>query len=727
MHDPSNHTLDAPQLTLGTAIQFAPGVGPRRAELFERLDVRTVAELIKHLPHRYERHAGEAPIAQLPIDMVATARGTVISCRFVPGRGARHHQFHGVRNQGRFVAAVQDDTGRLDVVWFNAPYLRDKLHPGMTVTLTGKVVLYDGHRQMVNPRMQIIGEAEHVELAPAGSNDPPPAALQEKLRPIYPATEDLPSGAIERVIEAVLPLALPQIEDHFDADFRTERALPELREAYRMLHAPAHEDEVKSARRRLAYDELLLLQLGFAVKKKHTHTELQAPALRYSEAIDKHIRERFPFPLTDAQSHVVGQIANDLQRTIPMNRLLQGDVGSGKTVVALYAMLMAVAAGKQAALMAPTELLAEQHFLSISRMLAGSTVRLALLTGSLSKPERTQLLYRIEKGDVDLVIGTQALISDHVAFSELAVVVVDEQHRFGVLQRASIKSKAGDEKTVPHTLVMTATPIPRTLSLSIFGDLDVSTITALPPGRQPITTKVVTEDKCPDVYGYLARRIEAGEQAYIVLPAIDETAAGLKAVRSHAKELEETYLKGKRIGMVHGQLKQTAREKIMHKFRAGELDVLIATTVIEVGVDVPNASIMVVEHAERFGLAQLHQLRGRVGRGTRKSLCVFVADPTTEDGQQRMAAIAKTTDGFEIAEADLMIRGMGEFFGTRQSGLPPLKVAALPEHLDLLKLARRDAIAIVDADAKLQSPRFDLLRKRLIKAYGEAIGLADVA
>jgi ATP-dependent DNA helicase RecG len=715
-HDnPQAAQIDA-GLRLDTAVQYAPGVGPRRAELFAKLEINTIADLVKHLPHRYEYQTGEALIASLPIGAVGTARGMVMNCRWVPGRGSpigRTSGGHGPN--GRFTATVRDDSGSLDLVFFNASWLRDKVHPGITVLVTGKVVVYNDGRQMANPRLQVVGE-----------EDTQPAA-DEKYRPVYSATEDLPTGQIERVVERVLPAVLSQIEDHFTAEYRAERRLPELREAYRVLHSPADEDQVRIARRRLAYDELLLLQLGFAVKRKHTRTQLTAPPLRYSEAIDKHIRVRFPFALTEAQDAVIKQISSDLQRSIPMNRLLQGDVGSGKTVVALYAMLLAVSSEKQAALMAPTELLAEQHFLSISRMLRESNVRIALLTGSLTRPERSTMTRRIEAGEIDLVIGTHAIVSESIQFSDLGVVVIDEQHRFGVVQRALIRSKSGGADRVPHTLVMTATPIPRTLSLTIFGDLDTSTITQLPPGRQPIVTKLVGDEKSDEVYKYAAKRIAAGEQAYVVLPSIEESAANLKAVNSHVELLRRTHFAGRIVEAVHGQLKRLGREKVMQRFRQGKIDVLVATTVIEVGVDVPNASLMIVEHAERFGLAQLHQLRGRVGRGTRKSLCVFIADPTTDGGRARLEAIVGTTDGFKIAEADLTIRGTGELVGTRQSGLSTLRVAQLPEHMDLLMLARRDAEALIEKDPRLSAPDHALLRARLLKQYGEVLGLADVA
>jgi ATP-dependent DNA helicase RecG len=457
-----------------------------------------------------------------------------------------------------------------------------------------------------------------------------------------------------------------------------------------------------------------------------------------NDAIDRHIRDRFPFPLTKAQNRVVRELAADLGQAKPMNRLVQGDVGSGKTVVALYALLLAAAERKQGALMAPTELLAEQHYASITRMLKGSNVHIALLTGGRSAA-RQEVTDAIERGDIDIVVGTQALLTESVRFNELAVVVVDEQHRFGVLQRAAFRERnvaaaqtQDGRQHSPHYLVMTATPIPRTLSLTIFGDLDVSTIDQLPPGRSPIVTRVVRTAQSDEVYRYLQTRLERGEQAYVVLPAIDSNEGddgnGLKNVQDHVKMLEGRLGAAHCVAAVHGRLSREERDAVMEQFRSGAVQVLVATTVIEVGIDVPNATVMIVEHAERFGLSQLHQLRGRVGRGTdgRKSLCVFISDPTTEDGEARLKAIAGTTDGFKIAEADLEIRGMGDFFGTRQHGMPPLRVAVIPQDMDLLQLAKRDAEAVVAEDATLTSPRWATVRKLLLRQYGDALGLIDV-
>ncbi len=709
----SDTSPNAEPISLTAPVQFAPGVGPRRAVLMERLGIRNVADLLKHLPTRWERHAGHVPIGELAVDSLATVVGEVTTCRFIGGRG--HWRYGPDRGKSRFVATVEDATHRLDVVWFHGGYLRDQLHPGMRVELSGKVVLYDDHRQMVNPRWRIIEPDEQI------------TQTDDHLRPIYPTTDELSSTHIEKAIGAVLEDALSQIEDHFDPAYRQERALPELRDAYRMLHAPRDEDEVKTARRRLAYDELALLQLGLAARRHHATQVLRAPALRHSQAIDEHIRLRFPFELTEAQDRVVRQIAADLSTSCPMNRLLQGDVGSGKTVVALYAMLMAAASGKQAALMAPTELLAEQHHLSIATMLDQSSVRIALLTGSLTPAERQRTHQAVEAGEIDLVVGTQALLTGSVQFADLAVVVVDEQHRFGVLQRAEIRSKSAAENTSPHYLVMTATPIPRTLGLTLFGDLDISTIDALPPGRRPIETRMVSPDQANAIYQFLASHVQDGKQAYVVVPAIDDNSLNLTTLTERVEQLQKNVLPDNRVEAVHGRLTREQREAIMTRFRDGHIDVLVATTVIEVGVDVPNAAVMVIEHAERFGLAQLHQLRGRVGRGSKPSTCLLITDPITEDAAARLQAITQTTDGFKIAEADLQIRGMGELMGMKQSGMPPLRIARIPEDFELLQMARRDARAIIEADPTLTDPARRLLRGRLLKQYGGMISLGDVA
>ncbi len=698
------------ELRPSTPIEAVPGIGPRTAPAFRHLGIASVADLLRHLPLRYEHERSELAIGDV-VSMCERGESPNVALR-VEAVAVRHIP----RPKSRIEATLEDETGTVRAVWFNAPWMRDRLHPGQRGILQGQAKLRGKYLELGNPRW---------EPADAGQEPPP---RQERFRPVYPASEELNSGQIERAVLAVLDEVVPQIEDPLPAEFRAQRALPPLSECYRWMHAPADPDEQGQARRRLAFEELLLLQLGLMMKRRQMREECRAMAVPTPPAVDARIRARFPFRFTAEQDRVAAEIATDLAQTVPMSRLLQGDVGAGKTAVALYGMLAAVAAGAQAAMVAPTELLAEQHYASIQRFLAGSDVRVELLTGSLGAAERRAALARLAAGESQLAVGTHALLLEGAVFKRLAFAVIDEQHRFGVEQRAAMRTKvAAATGEMPHVLVMTATPIPRTLSLTIFGDLDVSMLRSRPAGRQPVVTRVVGADKEREVYEYLRTRIATGEQCYVVVPAVEESALGLKDAEGPARTLAAGAFAGLRIGVVHGQLDRTAREEAMERFRSGDTQVLVATVVIEVGVDVPNASLMVVEHADRFGLAQLHQLRGRVGRGTRKSLCVFIGEPATEDARRRLEAIAGTDDGFEIAEMDLAIRGPGELFGSRQSGLPPFQVADLARDLELLRLARRDAKDWIDRDPLLSAPEHQLLRRKLLRTYGNALGLGDVA
>ncbi len=734
-----------------------------------RLGVRVLGQALLHTPSRYERQEAESPIGEIVPGRVITARGEVTATR--PVRFGR---------KPRFEAVLMDGTGRLDLVWFHQMWIANKIMPGMRLRVTGEARKRGNTLQLINPRQEVL-RLEGDE----------PEAREARLRPVYPATESFASWQIEKVIEKVLPLALPLLEDHLPAEFRARRELPALAEAYRMVHTPQSEEEAAAGRRRLAFDELLLLQLGVFLRKSQVKHSTRALPLKWNGEIDAHIRAILPFTLTPDQDTVVKEIAADLQKDEPASRLVQGDVGSGKTAVALYALLMAVADGHQGTLMAPTELLAEQHFLSISRMLKDSSVRVELVTGAMGEAERSSALWRLARGQTDIAIGTHALLGKDVRFKSLAVAVVDEQHRFGVEQRAGLRersesnvgeTRADDaalwEKPVPspdsqrgtgvppvsigssdpaqagrlchdkpperalspHMIVMTATPIPRTLALTLLGDLDVSTIESMPPGRKPIITRVVPPEKSGEVYAYVRERVDAGDQAYIVVPAIDsgkspfgprgddETERTVNDLRTLQAKLEApgSPLADKRLAAIHGRLSRASREQVMGRFRAGEIDALIATTVIEVGVDVPNATVIVVEHAERFGLAQLHQLRGRVGRGGKRGICVLIGDTSTPDAAARLSAMAKTSNGFDLAEKDLELRGPGEVFGSRQSGMPPFRVADLMRDRDLLLLARKDAEAWVASSPHLDRPGERLLRTRLLKAHGTWLGLGDV-
>lgn len=699
-----------PPLTLATRIADLPAIGRQRAARFAALGLTSVIDLLNHVPFRYERRFAGRPIVEIMEDasrererrIVASVRGEVTLARWVPGR------------RPRLEARIEDASGSMSAVWWNAPWIRDRVRPGIELTLNGRIESRGGVVRFVNPQVMI------------GAEEAGPGEKADDLVPVYRASELLPSARIADVIDGVLDDACALVVDHLPDSVRAARALLPLAEAYRQVHRPESADRAEDARRRLAYDELLLLQLAVMMKRHRRRSTAGAVPLPWSTVIETRIRARLPFPLTAGQTAAAQEIGRDLAGAVPMNRLLQGDVGSGKTAVALCAMLQAVAAGHQAALMAPTEILAEQHHAGITDLLRESRVRTCLLTSQARAAERRETLGAIRSGDADIVIGTHALLGGQVEFRSLALVVVDEQHRFGVAQRLALRERPGEACVHPHMLVMTATPIPRTLALTVFGDLEVSTIPDRPPGRQPVTTRLVPERRIDEVWAFLARRLARGEQAFVVLPAIDEREGGVAAVSARLRVLSEGPLAGARLAPMHSRIPRAERESTMSAFRAGGIDVLVATTIIEVGIDIPRATVIVVEHADRFGLAQLHQLRGRVGRGDQPGVCLLIADPTTPDATARLDALVKTDDGFRIAEADLQIRGPGELFGARQSGLPPFRVADFARDLPLLSVARRDADAWIAQDPTLSFPQHSAARTRMLDAYGSAFGLGDV-
>ena len=702
---------DAP-LPLTTPIEQVPGVTAPIAAGLRAMGLSNIGRLVAHVPHRYEREEAEAPIEDLLEGQIVSARGEVTACR-ASGYGRRK----------RFEAVLMDDTGRLELVWFNAPYMQGKLHPGMNIKVKGKARMRDGALQLANPQCEFI------------TGDDAPAA-ESRLRPVYPASERVPSAQIERAIRLVLDGALAQIEDHLPDELRRSREMPALAEAYRALHAPETETDASEARRRLAYDELLLFQLAVFVKRWHLRDRSRAPALRASEEVDRMVREMLPHVPTEGQETALRELRQDLTRDIPTNRLIQGDVGSGKTMVALYAMLLAVASDQQAAIVAPTEILAEQHFAALTKILAGTSVKTALISGSMSDADRGAARAGLASGEINLAIGTHALLSEGGVFRSLGVAVIDEQHRFGVYQRSAFRSGEPDEHgrvRAPHVLVMTATPIPRTLGLTLFGDLDVSSVRGLPPGRAGVKTRVATPDMRDGVYQSVRDAVARGEQAFVVVPAIDTGATSdpdsedaLVDLRSLMTELERGPLAGTRIAALHGRLARDTREHVMERFRSGMIDVLVATTVVEVGVDVPNATLMVIEHAERFGIAQLHQLRGRVGRGSLPGECVLIRHVETDEARRRLGAVESSTDGFELAEQDFLMRGPGEVFGTRQSGMPPFRVADLARDGALLALARQDAQNWVQRSPRLDTDEERVINRRVFKAHGPWLGLGDV-
>ena len=728
-----------------TALADIEGIGARLVERLNAFELRSAGDVVRHFPMRHERKLAERSILQTQLQVadeqaVIRIRGSVATVRVRRGRATMVE------------ATLEDDSSSARLVWFNAGWMRDKIHPGDTGVAEGRAKVRNGFLELGNPRWipdQVPGDtmAQRAEAPSAPVNTPkhpsahasthspsstpeiaranPPLidVEQDQLRAIYPASENLLSSEIESVVAKVLGPVCATIEDPLSIAFRQERGLIALADAYRLYHQARDEDDVAAARKRLAFDELFLLQLGVMMRRAQLRSRTRALPLKLEPKINAHIRSRIPFVLTPEQDRVIGEIVADMGQPFAMNRLLQGDVGSGKTAVAVYAMLLAVAHGFQAALVAPTELLAEQHYAVLGAMLKGSQVRIAFITGSNTSAERRERVAGLATGKFDIAIGTHALLEGGVAFRNLAVAVIDEQHRFGVKQRAAIRQKGqGELPVVPHTLVMTATPIPRTLAITLYGDLDTSVLRGAPPGRTRIITRVVAPEKAPEVYSYLRTRLEA----YVVVPAVEESDLGLKDVANHLRYLQEGPWKGLKLAGLHGAMARDERDATMNAFRAGTVQALVATIVIEVGVDVSNASVMVVEHADRFGLAQLHQLRGRVGRGSTQSLCVFLGESTTDDGKQRLEAIGNTDDGFVIAETDLRIRGPGEVFGSRQSGLPPFQIANLATDGELLRVAREDAHAWIEKDPELGAPGVAALKDKLWLTYGKALGLGDV-
>ena len=632
-----------------------PGVAATTQRKLGKLGLSTVRDVLEHRPRRYETAADEVSIAALREGEEVVVTGQVLNVERRPMRG---------RRRTRIVARVDDGTAAVSVTWFNQPWLADRLKPGTEVRLRGKL-----GRWGFEPRSYDIGDTR----------------ATADFAPVYPAAEEIAATTVRRVVDAALPLAV-QVPDPLPAELREREGLALKRDALAAVHRPRDLDDAETARRRLAFEELLVLQVGIARRVAEREKTL-APELGDPGELIRRYREALPFALTPYQEQAIREIDGDLARTSPMQRLLQGDVGSGKTVVALYALLRAVESGRQGALMAPTETLAEQHFLTIADLCLELGVSCALLTSSSKKGEREAAL------GADVVVGTHALIQEGIELRDLAVAVVDEQHRFGVEQRSAL---AGGR--APHVLHMTATPIPRTLALTVYGDLAVSEIAKPPASRKPVITSWITEERASEAYIRLTRLLSDGRQAYVVCPLIEASETSLaRAAEEEAERLRRTELHDFRVGCLHGRLKAAERRDLMARFNAQELDVLVATTVIEVGVDVPNATVMIVQEADRFGLAQLHQLRGRVGRGAEQSYCLLVSrakEELTESAHARLQALVDTTDGFELAEVDLELRGGGALLGTRQSGLSDLRFAHLRRDRDLLEQARAAAPSV---------------------------------
>jgi ATP-dependent DNA helicase RecG len=688
---------------LRTPVQFMKYVGPQRAELLAKLGLRTAADVLFYFPRAYQDLSALRPIDQLEPGQLASVVGTI-------------EEFD-VRTTASGVTILgmllRDGVHYLRCVWFNQPWIRGKFPIGSRVLVAGEVRGTPLRWEMVHPQIEILSNDED---APAG-----------RILPVYPLTEGIVQAQMRRIVLQAVETFGHLVEDVFPDDFLDTHRLWPIHKALVQIHQPADQASLDQARRRFIYQELLVLQLALAIRKWRLRHQRQAPPLPASAKIDARITRLFPFPLTAAQRQAIDEIASDMARPWPMNRLLQGEVGSGKTVVAMYAMLLAVAHGYQAALMAPTEILARQHLETLSRALAASRVRLALLVGSLTPAQRRTVLAQIAAGEVDIVIGTHvvthAVARSGVEFRRLGLVVIDEQHKFGVRQRAALK-KAGVD---PHYLVMTATPIPRTVAMTLFGDLDVSELRELPPGRQKVHTYLASQEQRLRWWRFFRQKLDEGRQGYVITPLVEEAESVDAAnVQATYDALRQGELAGYRLGMLHGRMTPAEKDAVMAAFRSGRLQVLVATSVVEVGVDVPNATLMTIEGGERFGLAQLHQLRGRISRGTTSGyLCVFTSS-AHEESRRRLEAFCQTTDGFTLAEQDFRLRGPGDLFGTQQHGLPPLRIADLTRDAAVVEEARQEAQRLVATDPELAAPRWARLRRQVFSRYGAALDLGDV-
>lgn len=709
----------------GTSVQYVKGIGPRLADVLAGKGIHTVDDLLHYLPFRYEDRLNPRSIPELRAGEMATIIAEVRTSGLF--RTRRMPIFQMTAGQGR---------ARLKCIWFNAAYLQDKFKPGQLVALYGKVEedYRGGELQIVQPQFEILGDFPDEGSANAAERKLAASLEIGRIVPIYEAAGQgrLTSRWFRRIIHATLENLTPDVLDPIPPMVRRHLSLISPREALWKVHWPepgAGMEDLQSSRTpahiRLIFEELFFVELGLELKRREQKLQTGI-AFSLDERVRAAIKRILPFHPTAAQKRALREIASDMEKPFPMRRLLQGDVGSGKTIVAFEAAIIAIENGFQVALMAPTEILAQQHYFSARRILEAAGYRIVLLTGSLEEDRKRETRRHIAQGNAQLVIGTHALIEQKVEFARLGLVIVDEQHRFGVLQRFKLMKKsaepgnahAGTPATAnssagePDVLVMTATPIPRTLALTLYGDLDISIIDEMPPGRTPIVTRRVSDDRAGEVWDFVRKQVAAGHQTYVVYPVIEESEEReLKAAMKMYKELSQRVFPDLRVGLLHGRMEPDLKEQVMRMFQKGELHILVSTTVIEVGVDVPNANIMVIEHAERFGLAQLHQLRGRIGRGAAKSYCVLMTGgKVSEEGERRLDAMVRTNDGFQIAELDLELRGPGEFFGTRQAGLPNFRVANLIRDRQLLEAARREAAAV------LAGPNAEISREEIDRA-----------
>lgn len=685
--------------SLDTSIQYLKGVGPKKAKIFNKAGIWTIEDLLYYFPRRYEDRTKFSPVSELVEGDTRTIKVKILA--------------HGQRQSWRkrrfsiLELAVGDDTGRIFCVWFNQPYLKEYFKVGVTLILYGKVERYGKRLQMTAPEFEII------------SDDTDESLSIGRIVPVYSLLQGLSQRGLRRFIKETLDEYLPKLNDFLPFDIRSKNNLLNLAKSILEIHFPESFDSQREAYRRLAFQEFFLFQVLLALRKSQ-RKQKQGIAHKIDKPRLNAFINSLPFRLTQSQQEVITEIISGMEKNEPMQRLLQGDVGSGKTIVAFIACLAAIDGGYQSAFMAPTEILAKQHYDKISYQLPVTScqkeIKISLLTSSLNKKEKERVYHEIKEGKVDLVIGTHALLQESILFKNLGLVIIDEQHKFGVGQRALLPQKGAN----PDVLIMTATPIPRTLAITLYGDLDISVINELPQGRIPVKTMHFTFKQQDNAYGIARKQLALGYQAFIIYPVIEESCAlDIAGAKKMYERLKANEFKEFRVGLVHGRQKQDEQNEIMSKFKNKELDVLVSTTVLEVGIDIPEATCMIIENAERFGLSQLHQLRGRVGRGTSESFCLLLSDLKTEDAKARVAAMVKHNSGFYIAEEDLKIRGPGEFFGSRQHGLSELKIGNPLTQMQLLKKAREEALRLVSANPQLGSRPNILLKEKLLQRFPE--------
>lgn len=687
-------------IEINTPIQYVKGVGPHKSRILSRLGIETVSDVLYYLPFRYEDRSNFTPVSKVTIGDIMTVKGEVKRLGSIKTKAGIYI----------FQLALDDGTGVIYGIWFHQPFLRKIFKVGQNVVMYGKVEKH-GKLQINHPRYEIL-KGDETDSIHVG-----------RIVPVYHLTQDLSQRGLRTISYRAISECCKHVADMLPVKLRAKNKLVDINFSIHNIHFPTSFENLGRAYKRIVFDEFFLLQSAIAMKKKENASIRKGVDHKVDKRKAQEFIKNLAFELTKGQAAAIEAIERDMESQKPMNRLIQGDVGSGKTVVASYALLLAISGGYQGAIMAPTEILAEQHYMTLSKMFMQYDINVVLLVQGLSQKERERVLKDIKDGNADVIVGTHSLIQEAVEFKRLGLAVIDEQHKFGVSQRARLQN---NERS-PDILLMTATPIPRTLVMTVYGDLDVSVIKELPPGRGEITTYWISNEQREKMYNFLREEISKGRQGYVVYPRLEESGSDeLRAAKFMYEEFRDRVFKDLKVGLIHGKMESHKKDSIMKRFKKGDIDILVSTVVIEVGIDVPNASVMVVENAERFGLSQLHQLRGRIGRGRYESYCVLVSDPGTDDARKRLTAMTEAEDGFEIAEEDLKLRGPGQIFGTKQHGLPEIRFGDIVRDMEIMEIARKEAFLLIESDPNLKNYENRLIRENIYNRFKDKIGLVKV-